>query len=294
MQNLTPIEQDLDVSNFMQAPYVKMEELKNLFIELCYKACNLKCKHCYIEKSFYKQEKDFISLDKVKKALLDTRGENLNSIYLTGGEPLLHPDFNSILRMCLKFSNVTVLTNGFMINDKKARFLKKIDDENNFETIYRISLDHYDELKHDENRGRGTFRKAVNAILNLAKYEFNPIISICNIHQESRGDLLNGFYDLFKRYNFEIEDINIKIMPFFEKNHTTTADIHSFDKTKLDCFNSRLLNSNGVFRCAALSNDFRARVGSDMKNYSKNSYLDTQKCATCAAHGQKNQVNDFH
>ena len=279
---------------FMSAPQVELKELNNLFFELCYKACNLKCKHCYIEKNLYKQEKDFIPVEKIKAALLQTKGENLSSIYLTGGEPLLHPDFNTILRMCLKFSNVTVISNGVLINDKKARFLRKIDDENDFETIYRISLDHFDELKNDEIRGRGSFRKALGAILNLAKYEFNPIISVCNYYQESRQELFNGFYELFRKHDFEIEDINLKVMPYFENNcNDEFIEDFNFDKTKLDCYNSRVLSANGVYSCPALSNDFRARAGSDMSNYSKRTFLDTQKCAKCIKHFSKNQANDW-
>ena len=295
MQNIDGQKQDGSCAiQFMSAPEVEMRELNNLFFELSYKACNLKCKHCYIEKNPYKQEKDFIPLDKIKTALLQTKGQNLNSIYLTGGEPLLHPDFNTILRMCLKFSNVTVISNGVLINDKKARFLRKIDDENNFETIYRISLDHFDELKNDEIRGRGSFRKAFGAILNLAKYEFNPIISVCNYYQESKEDLFKGFYELFKKHNFEIEDINLKIMPYFEKGDSDNfIEDFNFDKTKLDCYNSRVLSANGVYSCPALSNDFRARVGSDISNYSKRTFLDTQKCAKCIKHFSKNQVNDW-
>ena len=202
--------QKLLASKFMSAPQVELKELNNLFFELCYKACNLKCKHCYIEKNPYRQEKDFIPLDKIKNALLQTRGENLSSIYLTGGEPLMHPDFNTILRMCLKFSNVTVMTNGVMINDKKARFLRKIDDENTNETIYRVSLDHFDELKNDEIRGRGSFRKALSAILNLAKYEFNPIISVVNYKNRPKEEIFNEFKNYFFKKGFELEDINLK------------------------------------------------------------------------------------
>lgn len=286
--------QKLLASKFMSAPQVELKELNNLFFELCYKACNLKCKHCYIEKNPYRQEKDFIPLDKIKNALLQTRGENLSSIYLTGGEPLMHPDFNTILRMCLKCSNVTVMTNGVMINDKKARFLRKIDDENTNETIYRVSLDHFDELKNDEIRGRGSFRKALSAILNLAKYEFNPIISVCNYFCESREELFKGFYELFKKHGFEIEDINLKVMPYFEKDDREEfIEDFDFDKTKLDCSNSRILSINGVYSCPALSNDFRARCGSDMSNYSKRTFLDTRKCAKCIKHFSKNQANDF-
>ena len=286
--------QKLLASKFMSAPQVELKELNNLFFELCYKACNLKCKHCYIEKNPYRQEKDFIPLDKIKNALLQTRGENLSSIYLTGGEPLMHPDFNTILRMCLKFSNVTVMTNGVMINDKKARFLRKIDDENTNETIYRVSLDHFDELKNDEIRGRGSFRKALSAILNLAKYEFNPIISVCNYFCESREELFKGFYELFKKHGFEIEDINLKVMPYFEKDDREEfIEDFDFDKTKLDCSNSRILSINGVYSCPALSNDFRARCGLDMSNYSKRTFLDTRKCSKCIKHFSKNQANDF-
>ena len=295
MQNASnQLSKDFLATKFMSAPQVELKELNNLFIELCCKACNLKCKHCYIEKNPYKQEKDFIPLDKIKAALLQIRGEKLSSIYLTGGEPLMHPDFNTILRMCLKFSNVTVMSNGVMINDKKARFLRKIDDENEYETIYRISLDHFDELKNDEIRGRGSFRKAMSAILNLAKYEFNPIISVCNYFCESREDLFNGFYELFKKQGFEIEDINLKVMPYFENGaQEEFIEDFDFDKTKLDCYNSRTLSANGVYSCPALSNDFRARCGSDMNNYSKRTFLDTRKCIKCIKHFSKNQVNDF-
>lgn len=295
MQNTRDCAKRSVALGFMSAPQVEMEELNNLFFELCYKACNLKCRHCYIEKNPYKQEKDFIQVEKIKAALLQTRAENLHSIYLTGGEPLLHPDFNAILRMCLKFSNVTVLSNGVLINDKKARFLRKIDDENNFETIYRISMDHFDELKNDEIRGRGSFRKALSAILNLAKYEFNPIISVTNYYRESKEELFSGFYELFKKNNFEIENINLKIMPYFEKNDPKAEIIEDiqFDKTKLDCFNSRVLSANGVYSCPALSNDFRARAGSDMSNYSKRTFLDTDKCSMCVKHCAKAQVNDW-
>ncbi len=295
MQNIEgQAHKDCCAIKFMSAPQVELKELNNLFFELCYKACNLKCKHCYIEKNLYKQEKDFIPVEKIKAALLQTKGENLSSIYLTGGEPLLHPDFNTILRMCLKFSNVTVISNGVLINDKKARFLRKIDDENDFETIYRISLDHFDELKNDEIRGRGSFRKALGAILNLAKYDFNPIISVCNYYQESRQELFNGFYELFRKHDFEIEDINLKVMPYFENNcNDEFIEDFNFDKTKLDCYNSRVLSANGVYSCPALSNDFRARAGSDMSNYSKRTFLDTQKCTKCIKHFSKNQANDW-
>ncbi len=280
---------------FMQAPEVAMEQLNNLFFELTAKNCNLKCTHCYIKRNPYKQEKDFIHLDKIKQALIASKKENIKCIYLTGGEPMLHPDFNTILRLCLKFSNVTVLTNGTLINDKKARFLRKIDDESNFETIYRISLDHYDEQKNDEIRGRGSYRKALLAIQSLYKYEFNPIISTVNYFNEPKEELFNGFKAMLSKIDFEFEDINLKIMPYFNQDNTDNNQVETneFDKTKLDCFNSRIVSSKGVFCCPVLCNDFRARTGATVDSFSRRVYLDTEKCLTCVKHSSKAFCNSW-
>ena len=105
----------------------ELTTLNHLFIELTEKNCNQHCKHCYIDFPLSKAKKDFINIDKIKQALEDTKTENIYCIYLTGAEPMLHPDFNSILRLCLTASNVCICTNGTFLNEKKIRFLKRVD-----------------------------------------------------------------------------------------------------------------------------------------------------------------------
>jgi len=280
---------------YMTPPKVELKQLDNLFLQLCTKACNLKCKHCYIERNPYKNEEDFIQLDKIKFALTTIKNKELKSIYLTGGEPLLHPDFNQILRMCLKVSNVTVMSNGIMINDKKARFLRKIDDESRFETIYRISLDSINEIENDNIRGRGSFRKAIVAIMSLLKYEFNPIISVVNYQNKEKSQIFEEFQSYFSKKGFVLDDINLKIIPFFNKNNETSQiEINEeINKEKLDCYNSRVVSQNGVYSCPMLVNDYRARLGANLEDCSKINYLDCEKCAICAKFNQKIQVNDW-
>lgn len=281
--------------SFMQAPVIEMEELNNLFFELTNKCCNLKCSHCYIKRNPFKKEKDFLPIEKIKQSLLSVRNENLKSAYLTGGEPMMHPDFNTILRMCLKISNTTVLTNGTFINDKKARFLRKIDDESEFETIYRISFEHFNEQKNDSIRGRGSFRKALFAVQNLYKYDFNPIITVTSYYKEKRETLFEGFYDLCKKFGFEMGQINLKITPYFDLNHENSKQLETsdFNKDMLDCKNSRIISSKGVFSCPILCNDFRARSGYSIENCSKKIYLDTEKCYNCTLHNTKAFANDW-
>jgi len=276
-------------------PKVELSELKNLFFQLSIKTCNLKCKNCYIQKNPYKNEEDFISLEKIKQTLLFIKNQKikLNSIYLTGGEPLLHPEFNQILRICLKMSNTTVLTNGTMINDKKARFLKKIDDENNFETIYRISLDSVDELENDNLRGRGTFRKALSAINSLIKYDFNPIITMVNYKNRKKEEIFDEFSNFFNKKGIEIEDINLKIIPYFPSDVEIKEAFNLEEEFLADCKTSRVVSQNGIYACPMLVGDYRARLGSSLEDSSKNNYLDCEKCMVCLKNNQKIQINDW-
>ena len=280
---------------FMTPPKVELTKLDNLFFQLSTKACNLKCKYCYIERNPYKNEEDFIPIEKIKQTLQIARTLDLKSIYLTGGEPLLHPDFNQILRMCLKVSNTTVMSNGTMINDKKARFLRKIDDESKFETIYRISLDSVNELENDALRGRGSFRKALVAIMSLLKYEFNPIISVLNYYNKPKEVIFEEFQNYFSKKGFELDNINLKIIPFFNKidENTQIEDEENINFEKLDCANSRVISKNGIYSCPMLVDDYRARLGSNLNDCSKINYLDCEKCKLCTKFNHKIQVNDW-
>lgn len=147
------------MSSIFVPPVCELEKLNHLFIEMTQKNCNQRCRKCYIDFPLTKNVKDFIQMDKIKQALVDTKNANLKCIYMTGAEPMTHPDFNSVLRLCLKRTNVCIFTNATLINEKKARFLKKVEDESNYQIIFKLSFAHYDELKNDEVRFRGAFRQ---------------------------------------------------------------------------------------------------------------------------------------
>lgn len=271
-------------NSILTAPSTEIKDFSSLFIEMTGKNCNLKCKHCYIDFKENKKVKDFIPIDKIKQALASLKDENIKYIHLSGAEPMLHPDFNAILRYCLKYASVVIHTNGMTINDKKARFLRKVEEENNLnnEIIFRISIDHYEERQNDDLRGRGSFRKSVHAIQSLIKYDFNPILSIVNYWNLDKSEIINNFQALCKNIGFITEEMNFSILPYLNKEKYENFNLencHNLDM--LDCSKSRTLTNNGIYSCLLLVGDHRGRCGSSFDDYSKKNYLETQTCSQC-------------
>jgi len=267
----------------VKAPCINMNKLENLFIEMTSQNCNLRCKYCYIEFKD-KKIKDFIPIDKVKQTLLSIDRNDLNYIHLTGAEPMLHPEFNHILRLCLKYASVIIHTNALNINDKKARFLRKVEEENNLEheIIFMISIDNYIEKENDAVRGRGSFRKAIHAVQSLIKYDFNPILSIVNYMNMDENELKEHFMELCDSIGFETTDLNFKIIPLLDKNkYLEISEDIDYEHIKTECSNGRTLTNCGVFTCPLLSADNRGKCGSDFTDYSGKSYLETSYCSQC-------------
>ena len=257
----------------------RIKSLDNLFIELTSKSCNQKCNQCYIDFPRYKKQEDFIDINLVKETLKDIENIGIKCIYLTGAEPMIHPDFNLILRMCLKVSNVCICTNGSLINEKKSRFLRKVEDESHNEIIFRLSFVHYDELKNDDIRYRGAFRHTLFAYKALLKYGFNPIITVSNFYKEDETSIFENFKRLFSKMDMTFNDNNFQINPwhFYDRN----TELFENKSAELDCEYGRVLTSNGIFSCPFLSNDYRGRCGNSFKDFSDKCTLETDFCLTC-------------
>lgn len=259
------------------APVYKLAELNNLFIELTAKNCNQRCSGCYIDFPMNKNVKDFISVDKIKEALNDTKFENLYCIYLTGAEPMTHPDFNSILRLCLKRCNVCICTNASFLNEKKIRFLKKVEDEGNSQIFFKLSLAHFNELESDKVKYRGHYRQTIFALKTLSRYNFTSVLTIQNYYNIDEKEMTENFNHIFKEQEIFNTDIQITAShPSFSDENFCKASIRT------DCMNGRILCQTGIYSCPFLANDYRGRCGSSFKDFSKSITAETDFCATCS------------
>lgn len=141
---------------------------QGIHVELT-KSCNLKCYYCYKEAIFSKN-KQLLETSKLLDILHHLASKGLKVVELTGGEPLLHPDFLIILKTCYNlFEKVAILTNGTLIDENFIDNVKKYKDK----LVFSISLDSYDEIEYEKKSGIiGSFKQATKGIRLLTKEEF--------------------------------------------------------------------------------------------------------------------------
>jgi len=123
---------------------------RNVFFHLL-TACNLSCKHCYINPS--QHGTTTLSLETVLDWLkCFARPEQETNLILLGGEPTMHPDLAGIIRAAKSMRyHVTVDSNGYLFHDLLDRVSP---DELDF---LSFSLDGPDPSVNDSIRGDGVF-----------------------------------------------------------------------------------------------------------------------------------------
>lgn len=103
--------------------------LTYLSIDITY-ACNLRCGFC--SKRVGERDSNHMAQEMTEEQLvvvLKFVAQHYKIVHITGGEPLMHPHFNPMMRMLLKkFDKVIVTTNGTMLD----RVDKDIYDKLNF------------------------------------------------------------------------------------------------------------------------------------------------------------------
>jgi radical SAM protein with 4Fe4S-binding SPASM domain len=143
--------------------------LSRLDLELT-ERCNNNCIHCYIrrpEKDLEAQEKE-MTAGKIKDILLEAASLGCIPLRLTGGEPLLRPDFPEIYSFARRQGlQVTLYTNATQIDHTAARLFKRIPPLKPVEvTVYGMSKKSYEHV----SRTPGSFDAAMQGIRLLAEY----------------------------------------------------------------------------------------------------------------------------
>jgi len=118
-----------------------------VFIATIAENCNLACPSCvYLLKDPDKFYSSFIDKNEFLRILEKHNKEKMaETIFLTGGEPLLHPEIDEIIDICKKFNLSTYIsTNGILVKSRIASMLKL--------DYVNVSVDSYDYETFKKNR----------------------------------------------------------------------------------------------------------------------------------------------
>lgn len=142
---------------------------RNVFFHIL-TACNLSCRHCYINPS--QHGTNMLPRETVLAWLrLFSRPDGQTNLILLGGEPTMHPDLAGIIHAAKSMRyTVTVDSNGFLFHD----FLERVS-PNELDYL-SFSLDGPDPEVNDPIRGQGVFDVCTENIRQAVARGFNTSV----------------------------------------------------------------------------------------------------------------------
>lgn len=150
--------------------------------------CNFSCKMCYVRKTQEEVEqnsRDMLTLEDWRRIAMEAKDAGTLYILLTGGEPLLWPDFWTLYDELIDMGFlVTVNTNGALIDEAAIeRFRKKPPLKINV-TLYGASNETYERLCGTA----GVYSKVDRAICRLLENKISVKIN-CSLTPDNAKDL---------------------------------------------------------------------------------------------------------
>lgn len=177
--------------------------------------CNLRCPLCYANAG----EGEILSLNIIEAMMdffQDSEGGQAEILQLSGGEPTLHPDIISILRMAKakRFKYVMLNTNGIRIAEDEG-FVRELQQFVGGFEVY-LQFDGFRESTYKKLRGENLLKKKQQAIDNLAKYKIpTTLVSSISagINDDEVGEIFS--YGLKQPY---VRGINYQPVAFFGRS----------------------------------------------------------------------------
>lgn len=224
--------------------------------------CNLNCVHCYIRDNSAKHELTAKELFRIIDEITDA---GCVYLLLTGGEPLLRPDFKEIYEYARKKGLiVSLFTNGTLIDADTALLLKKFMPFSVEITLYGASPETYESFTGT----KGTYDACINGIKLLADQGI-PLTLKTMVTKINKNELpkMKAFAEslgldfryglaIFPHVNGSISPYDIRITP----DETIALEFTDKDRSRewsalYDKFNAPA-SSELLFNCGAGKNCF--------------------------------------
>jgi MoaA/NifB/PqqE/SkfB family radical SAM enzyme/ubiquinone/menaquinone biosynthesis C-methylase UbiE len=175
---------------------LRLEHLHECWLHITDR-CNMMCHHCLFECS--PKLRTTLSFEDIRRIFQEAYHLGARTFYLTGGEPLVHPNIRDICNLILNAYNdtrIVILTNGLLLS-KFHSFCRSLPADRLY---FQISVDGL-EAVHDKWRGKGTFEKVLNALKSLEDLDATTSIAMA-VHAEN-VEQMPDVIDIASRFNIQ-------------------------------------------------------------------------------------------
>ena len=125
-------------------------------------SCTERCIHCYVPK----EQHHFLPYKLAEKAIWEFRELQGLSVHITGGECMLHPDFERICELCKSLNiNIIILSNLTCCDTRRIAFLRKIDPQFINVSLYSMNSEEHDAI----TQLPGSWKKTMDTLLACEK-----------------------------------------------------------------------------------------------------------------------------
>ncbi len=216
--------------------------------------CNNDCLHCYLRIAPDAEEgREELSLDEIKRIVDEARAMGCRSWGISGGEPMLRPDFSEIFDYISRMSASCILnTNGTLITPEIARLMKR--QGVNMLGIYGATAEVHDHI----TRNPGSFEAVMQGIAYLKEAGAGFTVQITpmkdNLHQ--LDDMIKLAESLTPRHRYGASWIYLSTSGDQKKNREIRAQrLDPRDAVRLNRpdFVSDLITREGGDTCGYLA-----------------------------------------
>ena len=155
--------------------------------------CNFQCTHCsaeyymdrHLEKKLKtKENRPQMTMDDIRNISKQADELGLARFVITGGEPLVMRDFDQVVEAIDPDKHYVITdTNGWFLDDKKAKHIKSIGVEK-----VQLSLDSFIEEEHDKFRNKPfSYKKVMRAVDAALNADLNLILSTVLVNGRARA-----------------------------------------------------------------------------------------------------------
>ncbi|HAV9130606.1 TPA: radical SAM protein [Escherichia coli] len=245
----TNINKDNDNSTigFFETNFNDRNRLTSVHIEITSK-CNERCIHCYIPHGSKIKSMD---TQHIYSILEQCKDMNVLHITLSGGEPMLHKEFCSILKKCREYDfAVSVLTNLTLLTDDILAEMKL-----NGLLGVQTSLYSTDPTVHDSiTKMTGSFKKTKSSILKLVDNNI-PLQISCPIMKQNKNSY-NHVIEWAKCYGINASD-DYALIAEYDHSNKNLCNRLSLNEVS-DILNSKALNDENYIN--ELRSDFDSKI----------------------------------